>query len=543
MRKYTISNLVLIFTILFTAAIGISSCASIQQPSGGPKDTAPPKTIKETPPNLTRRFASKRIQIQFNEFIKLSNEFTEISISPAIDKMPTFKARKSILDVTFDQTLDENTTYTINFGKAIVDVNESNILKNYTYVFSTGDKIDSLSISGNVKSSTSKDVLSEATVFLLPVKQDTIFGKKRANIFTTTDSSGNFNLKNLREDRYFLYALKEESVDRVYNNPNELIGFLTDTVKLTANINGLELQVFKQEPTIFVVNEKKIEPDGKILLGFNKPLLNPTVSIISPPDVVKNSTFEISSSRDSAFIWLPEINFDSLRISVNDQGKPIDTIQVNRNKRDNYNRSVNLSDNLVSGKVKSGSDLILTLSSPISSFDQSKFELLQDSIKINGLQIKRDSLSLRKYKLIFRWRNERKYILKLAEGAFTDNYGNKSKSFTRNIELDSEENYGSIALEFTVPDTAKNYIIQWLNQEDKVLRTDLIRKNTILNYLKYPTSKYKVRVIYDENKNKIWDTGNVQKKRQPEKIWNYDKELALRPNWDLEEKIVIPKTL
>ena len=102
-----------------TLILLIVGCASMQQPSGGPKDTQAPKVVKATPKNLTTRFSQKNIQIQFNEFIKLSNEFTEISISPAMDKMPIFKARKQILDIKFDQPLDSNTTYTINFGKAI----------------------------------------------------------------------------------------------------------------------------------------------------------------------------------------------------------------------------------------------------------------------------------------------------------------------------------------------------------------------------------------------------------------------------------------
>ena len=316
---------------------------------------------------------------------------------------------------------------------------------------------------------------------------------------------------------------------------------MTDTIRLKENISDLQLQVFKQEPAFFNVNDKKIEADGRILLSFNKTLLNPSVTIISPVKLNDNKLVEISSKKDSALIWLPEITFDSLRVSVQDNGKPIDTVQINRGKRDTYNRSVSLSDNLTASKVKPGSDVKLTLSSPISAYDLSKIGLLQDSVAVKGLEVIKDTSSTRKYHLKYPWRKDREYILKLAEGAFTDDFGNKSKTITRNFTLDNEENYGSIALDLTVPDTGKNYIIQWLSQDDKVLRTDKINKNTILNYIKYPTSKYKIRVVYDKNNNNVWDTGNVKQRRQPEQIWNYDKELTLRPNWDLEEKIVIPK--
>src|SRR5690606_12862639 len=130
--------------IIFVLNMIISSCASVQAPTGGPRDTISPKVLKETPQNLSRNFNSDRIEIQFDEFVKLTNEFTEISITPALDIPPVYRVRKQNLQIRFENPLEENTTYTINFGKAVSDVNETNILKNYTYVFATGDQLDSL---------------------------------------------------------------------------------------------------------------------------------------------------------------------------------------------------------------------------------------------------------------------------------------------------------------------------------------------------------------------------------------------------------------
>ena len=200
----------------------LTSCASVQSPTGGPRDTIPPKIVRETPENLTKNFKETNIQIEFDEYIKLANEFTEISITPAIDVLPEFKAKKRNLEVKFSKPLEENTTYTINFGKAITDVNESNILTNYTYVLATGDQIDSLSLSGTVTSSLTKEKMKNITVFILPTRRDSLFGKKRASFFTTTDTAGTFSLKNLREDTYRIYALSEQGGgDRIYNGQNE----------------------------------------------------------------------------------------------------------------------------------------------------------------------------------------------------------------------------------------------------------------------------------------------------------------------------------
>lgn len=536
-KRVFFQNCLIVSLVLFI----LSSCASVQSPTGGPRDTIPPKIVKETPANLTRNFAVEEIQIQFDEFIKLTNEFTEISISPAVDVLPEFKAKKQNLEIKFSKPLEANTTYTINFGKAITDVNESNILPNYTYVFATGNQIDSLSLSGTVTSSLTKEKLKDVTVFILPTSQDSLFGKKRASFFTTTDSAGKFSLKNLREDTYRIYALNEQGGgDRIYNGQNEEIGFLDQPILLNKNTENIRLEVFKAVPKIFSVSERKIESDGRVLLTFNKPLLKPSVNIIEPAELDRSKTFEISNTRDTAFIWLPELTFDSLKVSVTDSGTPLDTISLRRNKRDVYNRVVLVTDNISGPKLRPRSDVTLLMSSPIASAQESNISLLEDSIAVK-FQLTKQPSSNRTYNLKYPWKLNKEYILRFNENAFTDIYGNKSKLYIKRFNLDTEDNYGNISIKVTVPDTLGSYIVQWMGEKETIYRQDVITKNTTLNYLTYPTSKYRVRVIYDANKNGIWDTGNVFSLQQPEKTWTFEKIISLRPNWDLEELMVIPK--
>ncbi len=530
-------NLIAGLTILI-----LSSCASVQSPTGGPRDSIAPKVVKETPKNLTRNFAEKEIEIQFDEFIKLTNEFSEISISPALDVMPEFKAKKQNLLIKFSQPLEANTTYTINFGKSITDVNESNILPNYTYVFATGNQIDSLSLSGSVTSSLTKEKLKDVTVFVLPTKQDSLFGKKRASFFTTTDSSGNFRLKNLREDTYRVYALNEQGGgDRIYNGQNEEIGFLDEPIVLNKNTDNIELEVFKAVPRNFSVNERKIEADGRVLLTFNKPLLKPSVTIIEPIELNTTKTFEITATRDTAVIWLPDLTFDSLKVAISDSGTPQDTITLRRNKRDTYNRAVLVTDNIIGTKLRPRSDVLLRMSSPIATAQEANISLLEDSVAVRYQLIKQATGNNRIYGIKYPWKLNKEYILRFNENAFTDIFGNKSKLYIKRFTLDTEDNYGNISIKATVPDTLASYIVQWMNDKETIYRQDIISKNTTLNYLTYPTAKYRLRVIYDENKNGIWDTGNVFNKQQPERTWTFDKIISLRPNWDLEEVMVIPK--
>ncbi|MDB5154983.1 MAG: hypothetical protein JWR54_3734, partial [Mucilaginibacter sp.] len=172
--------------LLFVITLALFSCASQQKPQGGPRDRTPPKLLKATPPNMTRNFSAKQIRIDFDEYFTLKNPFQEINISPSMEKLPTYKVSKKSIVIDFKDSLQKNTTYVINFGKAIADLNEGNVLPNFTYVFSTGPHIDSLSVSGNVQNLLTKEKEKDVTVMLFPVKQDTLFGKKKPTIFAST---------------------------------------------------------------------------------------------------------------------------------------------------------------------------------------------------------------------------------------------------------------------------------------------------------------------------------------------------------------------
>src|ERR1700744_2800189 len=168
------------FSLLIMLIFAFFGCANQVRPQGGPKDVTPPILLKATPPNSTRHFNAKTIRLDFDEFFKLNNQFTEITMSPTPEKQPEFKIKQKSLVINLKDTLEKNTTYVINFGKSIADVNEGNILKNFTYVFSTGPHIDSLRITGNVKNVQTQAKEKDVTVFIFPVKQDSaMFGKKK----------------------------------------------------------------------------------------------------------------------------------------------------------------------------------------------------------------------------------------------------------------------------------------------------------------------------------------------------------------------------
>jgi hypothetical protein len=524
------------------AALLLVGCASIQRPQGGPRDKTPPKLLKATPANKTRNFTAKEIRLDFDEYFKLTNIFQEISISPAQEKVPEFKVRQKSLVIEFQDTLQKNTTYVINFGKAVADVNESNVLKNFTYVFSTGPQIDSLNISGTVFNTQTQEKEKEATVILIPLKQDSImFGKKRPSIFTATDSSGNFTLSNLHEGDYQIYGLKESGADRIYNNEKELIAFSNQPIRLRKDTANIQLKLFQQTPENFRVVDKRFDADGKMFFTFNKQLPNLNLKIISPTSFDEQKIVDFGTRKDTALVYMRNMDFDSVQVAFLDNNVPLDTVTMRKGRKETFTRNMAFQYNLTNELLRPNTDFTITANYPIQGVDPSRISLAEDSIGITNFTIQKDPVNPKRFSLKYRWVNNRRYDLVIGEGAFTDIYGGTNKRTSRRFQLDKAENYGLLTLKITVPDSAKSYVVEVMNEQKTILHTDVLNKNTTLIYRNYPTGKYLVRVIYDANKNGRWDSGNVKRKLQPENIWLYDKEITLRPNWDAEEPIIIPK--
>jgi len=525
---------------LFTLIYG---CANRQPPGGGPRDHDPPKLLKASPPDMTRNFKEKVIRLDFDEFFKLNNTYTEISMSPTPAKLPDYKISKKSLVITLKDSLEKNTTYVINFGKAIQDVNESNVLKNFTYVFSTGAHIDSLSISGKVINTLTGEREKEATVLLFTLKQDSLlFGKKRPTVFTTTDSAGNFSLNNLHAQDYKIYALKQVNATKIYNSDKDLIAFSKKIIHLQSDSSNIELKLFKETPQNFRLIDRRFDQDGKIFFTFNKSLDNPSLKILYPPDFDKYKITDISKTKDSLTLYMRNMDFDSIRMSFLDNGKALDTISLRKGRKESFLRIAGFQYNVNNdSKLKPGTPFTITTSYPIETFDPALIVLKEDSNEVNNFNIVRDSANTRKFRVDYKWKHNANYNLVISADAFTDIYGGKNKGTHKAFQLDKTENYSLLTLTVTVPDTSKQYVVELLNDRKQVLRSDIIRKTGKIVYKDYVTGKYNVRVIYDDNKNGKWDSGNIKLKQQPENIWVDPDIITLRPNWEQDTPVPIPK--
>lgn len=532
----------LVLILVLLSCVG--GCASMQQPSGGPRDSIPPKILNETPPNLTRNFTAKNIEIEFDEYVKLQNEFTEISISPDLDLAPVYRIKKRSLIIELPDSLAENTTYSINFGKGVVDFNEGNSLVNYRYVFATGNEIDSLSLSGNVISAVTKEPLFDVNVMLIPVSQDSIFGKRKANIFTRTDSSGNFRLQNLSENSYRIYALRETNNDRIFNGADEEIAFLADSIYLDENKSGIKLKTFREVPEVFRTVDRRIENTGRVFFNFNRQVRNGNLTVLDNPKINDEKFFEFVPSKDTAYMWLPDLSFDSLRVVLSEDTRVLDTILIRRNQNDKYSRAMTITDNLSNQRVDQIKNIRYTASAPIQSVDLSKIKLLEDTTQRTNIQVTLDTANNRRATLSYRWKPKRTYLIELQEGAFIGYFGERSTAGQRKFTFDDTDNYGNMILDIHLPDS-NAYIVELIRDNRSQDKIDVVSSHPIVGSRKIaltqmPGGDYSVRIVYDENSNQEWDTGSVRLRRQPEELWYWNKIITIRPNWEQEEIIKVP---
>lgn len=211
-------------------------CAQQGAPTGGPQDEDPPDVVKTEPQNYSANFNAKRIEITFDEYLDMANFTQELVVSPPMETQPEIRMRRKTLIIEFEEELKEDVTYTFNFGEAIKDLNERNVLLNYEYVFSTGATLDSLSVKGTLKNAFDLTIPeTPINVMLYTELADSMPLKQIPYYVGRTDKEGNFAVNNLRNGRYKLFVLKDGNNNFLFDLPTEQIAFLDTSLLVDAD--------------------------------------------------------------------------------------------------------------------------------------------------------------------------------------------------------------------------------------------------------------------------------------------------------------------
>lgn len=263
-----------IYCIIFAALL--SSCGQQVAPTGGPRDSIPPKLVTALPEYGAKNFKGNKITLVFDEYIALDNPYEKLTYSPTPKSNPNAEGKLKTITVKLKDTLEENTTYSIDFGEAIKDINENNILKNFTYTFSTGTYIDSAYLTGKVIIAETGKTDSTLIALLHRSMDDSAVAKEKPRYYTRLKGDGSFIFRNLRPGLYNLFAIKDADGGKKYDQSSELIAFLNNPINIgTDTATTLyafeELQEVKPTPKAAAkpasINKKG--DDKRLRLGNN----------------------------------------------------------------------------------------------------------------------------------------------------------------------------------------------------------------------------------------------------------------------------------
>ncbi|WP_318343692.1 Ig-like domain-containing protein [Flagellimonas baculiformis] len=531
---------VLGFLFFAFIVLALWQCAKRGSPSGGPKDITPPKLVRTEPENFSINFKAKKIRLYFDELIKLEDVQNQLVVSPPFKNsaqiMPQGIPSKYI-ELTIKDTLRENTTYTINFGQSIVDNNEGNPNRFLTYVFSTGDYIDSLSVSGAVKDAYNRKAEEFISVMLYEMDStytdSTIYKSPPRYISNTGDSLPLFELKNLKAGKYALVALKDVNKNNMFNQNQDKIGFVEDTITIPTD-SIYVLSLFKEVPD-YSASVPSYVAKNKIIFGFQGDPMDMKIEPLTTlPDSVR-TTIQKERGKDTLNYWLTPTDLDSIIFTVtNDKMKMIDTFTVKTRKLplDSLKVSTN-----ASGKFNLEDTFSLLVNTPITEVDTSKVELMvSDSIPLPYTHTL-DTLE-NKVDFDFDVEPNQKYRFSFLPGAITDFFGMQNDTLDYSFSTSSLTDYGVLRMNLG-GDVTYPVIVQLTNEKGDVLREIIATEPRMFEFNSLEPANYVARVIFDENGNGKWDTGSYLNKIQPERISYYPGLIEIRANWEKEENFIL----
>lgn len=523
--------------ILFLLLFVCIGCAKKGSITGGLKDTIAPTLKISFPENFSTNFKGNQIKLTFDEYIKLKGLEKQLIVSPPMKNEPLIipSSVTKYLTIQIKDTLQPNTTYSFNFGQSITDNNEGNPLNQFKYVFSTGPYIDSLALGGRVKDALDREVESFVSVMLYEVnekfKDSVVYTSPPRYITNTLDSLKTFRLENLKAGKYLLVAMKDRNNNNKFNPKTEKIGFHKQFITIP-NDTVYEIELFKEElpfkaykPSQVSGNRIAIGYDGKQDFSKSKPKI-----ILKNNNQILESIVTQFPKKDSLQVWYKPIKADSLLLNIKKEGYVNDfSVKIKNQKKDTL--SINA---VQTGILNMRDEFTLESSTPLVKIDKSKISIKDSKTKITEFTPNYDDFN-QKLVLNFPKNTSEKYQIQLLPGALTDFFEKSNDTLTYKLETRSESDYGNLIVDLQ---NVKRFpiIIELTNEKGEILAYDYSEKNTKVEFNFLEPKDYILRVIYDDNKNKKWDSGNYLEKRQAEEVIYYSKVIKdVRANWNDNE--------
>lgn len=579
------------YIVAVVMACLLYACANPGNPSGGPVDKSAPIFVNSSPRPNELNVDAHRINLYFDEVVNVKDPTTKVIVSPAQVERPKISTSGRRVTVELFDTLKENTTYTIDFSNAIRDNNEDNPIENFAFAFSTGDRLDTLRVSGYVFDAYTLEPQQNVIVGLHSDLSDTAFTKLRLERVARTNDRGQFTVRNIAPGKYHIFALSDLDGDYKFSSPLENLAFLdsivvpevsmkevTDTIYNEKNEvdtlinrqraqyypNDILLSMFAEDFKQQYLADNKRQDSTRIYLRFAAPSDTlPTLTLLNKPDAPADwYTLERTKTNDTLTYWIRPphlISSDTLLValnylrtdSLNQLSPQNDTLRFTfqrpkpkkRKKDDEEADSVPAINFLSLGAVTSSTQevyapVLFASTTPLDKFDKSAIHLQQmaDTLWVDVPDCTvawRDStMDRRTISVRHSWTPGGSYRLMVDSLAMTDIYGVFNKPWTSEFKVRAIEEYGNLI--FNIAGIDGKAFVELLNASDEVVLRAPVRngKAELINLL---PSKYYARLVMDANGNGKFDAGNYAEGLQPEECFYYPGMINLKKNWDIEQ--------
>lgn len=541
MKKLVVASLFLVGIFSF------NSCARQGSPSGGPKDVTPPKLLGSFPDTLAVNVDPniQEIEIRFDEYIQLKEYNKNVVVSPPFERNPTVTpismAEKSVR-IKLRDALLPNTTYSFNFGDAIQDFNENNKLSNFTYVFSTGSFIDSLSVKGSVFPGTEFELPKKVLVGLYNVDEnynDSVILKSKPYYISRVNEKGEYDLKFLKTGKYKLVAFEDKVENTKFDYGKERVAFNSEIIDLTSN-KEVNLKLFDQKPNYRVADSKQ-KGYGHIVIRTEGAAEKVTITPVNKE--LLTALYDIHPKQDSVNIWFNpakekfENKSERLKFTVQ-HGEKLDSVSVlytapTKDYKSEF-KAINET------KLAPTQDFKIAALAPIKSINKSLINVFKDTVQI-PFDVVVDSIDKQIVRFKFDKNLGENFEVNAYPNAIIDHFDVPNDTLIYQMKTGKREDYGNLKVNIQ-------------NLQDSPIFLQLIKKNQKFDVIEekvgfgreffFPNinpGDYYLRLYVDDNKNGVWDSGDILSGRQPEPVYIYPSKIVIRAMWDSDETWIIGK--
>lgn len=537
----------------------LTCCAQIGVLTGGKKDRTPPQLISVVPHDTSVNIPIKDLKITFlfDEMVDVKAVSKLIAINPQMDNVPEIIAGGKRMIVKFNDDLQPNTTYQLQFGNSLVDVHEGNKYKNLTYIFSTGAIIDTNTVSGKVTDAFTFKNMKDVSVMLFSDLSDTAVTRSKPDYLVKTDSVGMYSISAIRPDTYQIVAITDKNKSKTYD-AGEAIGFRSTPLIITGKDTVDFLMSTPKSNNSFI--KKKLQS----FWGYHKYILNDTMPdayIILLEDSSKNPERDADKDKiayetrnDTLEVYYKDIYDTELKFMVKRNQSVIDTITLEVPKQAKVDSTINRNGKKIKMSVDKATygnkndDIYISFSFPIeNTIDMDKCFLLHDDVKEKAsitFENKNENNNLvttylpaYKRRLLNKLLEGKTYTLMFLPNSITTYWGKTNIDTLRTtFKTYSNDDIGTLKVKLTIPDSIHYYVLQLLNSSEKILAeySGGIKKENNITFYNLPAAEYSFRFINDLDANKKFTPANFTTHTQPEDVFIYDKLIKVPTGWDVE---------